>query len=247
VRKQGLNAIAITDHDTTGGIAEAQQAAEGSPVVIPGVELSAEADGVDAHMLGYYVELDNADFQAALARFRDVRLERGRQIVERLTELGMPIHWEDVLAQADGGTVGRPHVARVLLQAGYVASVQEAFDLYLHSGGPADVARPQLSPAEAVALIHQAGGAAVLAHPGLVPDYILMVERLVNAGLDGIEIMHPSNSAIVRANLRGLAARYDLIITGGSDFHRMGDLLGAEQPPRQAIRALRERAGMYHI
>lgn len=245
MRKHGFNTIAITDHDTTEGIAEAQQTAQGWPVVIAGIELSADDQGVDVHVLGYDLDLQNVTFQSTLAGFRDVRLRRGQEIVERLAALAMPVDWEKVLALANGGTVGRPHIARVLVQAGYVSSVNEAFDLYLRNGGPADVARPKLSPEDAISLIHQAGGAAVLAHPGYLPDYAALIERLVPVGLDGVEIMHSANSVNVRQNLHGLAARHDLIITGGSDFHRMGDTLGAEHPPPQCVRALRERAAHY--
>lgn len=211
-------------------------------MVIPGIELSADDQGVDVHVLGYDFNLQDAAFQSTLAGFRDVRLRRGQDIVERLAALAMPIEWEQVLALANGGTVGRPHIARVLMQAGYVSSVNEAFDLYLRNGGPADVARPKLSPESAISLIHQAGGAAVLAHPGYLPDYAAMIERLAQAGLDGVEIMHSANSAHVRQNLHGLAARHNLIITGGSDFHRADDTLGAEHPPPHCVRALRERA-----
>jgi 3',5'-nucleoside bisphosphate phosphatase len=240
-----LNAIAITDHDTTGGIVEAQQAAQGSPVLVPGIELSAEEDGVDVHMLGYYIHLDHAAFQKELAHFRDDRLNRGQKIVERLGALGLPIAWEKVLKLADGGSVGRPHIARAMMEAGYVSSIKEAFDRYLHTGGPAYVARERLSPEAAIALIHRAGGAAVMAHPGLVQNYAAMIERLVPAALDGVEIMHPKNAQTVRENLRGLAQIYSLIVTGGSDFHRREDPIGSENPPPAALRDLRERAGQY--
>lgn len=240
-----MNAIAITDHDATDGIAEAQRVAQGWPVVIAGIELSADDQGVDVHILGYDFDVQDAAFQSRLAGFRHIRLQRGREIVERLAELSVPVSWENVLALANGGAVGRPHIARALVQAGHVGSVEEAFELYLRNGGPADVARPKLSPEEAITLIHQAGGAAVLAHPGLLPDYGAMIERLAPAGLDGVEIMHPANAASTRQNLQGLAARHSLIITGGSDFHRLEDALGAENPPSQCVRSLRERAATY--
>ncbi len=244
-RKHHFNVIAITDHDTTEGIPEAQQVAQGWPVVMAGIELSADDHGVDVHVLGYDLNIQDAVFQSTLTGFRDTRLRRGREIVQRLAELAMPIEWERVLELANGGAVGRPHIARTLVQAGYVSSVNEAFDLYLRSGGPADVARPKLSPEAAITLIHQAGGVAVLAHPGYLPDYAALIERLVPAGLDGVEIMHPANTSTVRQNLHGLAVRHNLIITGGSDFHRAGDTLGAETPPAQSVRALRERAEYY--
>lgn len=241
-RQHAFNAIAITDHDTTAGIPEAQQTAQGWPVIVPGIELSADDDGVDVHVLGYDIDIENAPFQAELARFREDRLGRARRIVERLAQLGLPVAWERVLHLADGGSVGRPHIARALLEAGHVESVRDAFDRYLYTGGPAYVARARLTPEAAIALIHSAAGVAVLAHPGLVPHYFpLIEERLIPAGLDGLEIMHPKNPEAVRQNLQALARRYDLLITGGSDFHRPGDPIGAVQPPADSLHLLRQR------
>jgi predicted metal-dependent phosphoesterase TrpH len=248
-RQQGLNVIAITDHDTTNGIEEAQQAAQGSPVVIPGIELSAEDDGRDVHTLGYFLNINNEAFQQQLARFRDDRLHRGQRIVEKLAQLQMPVDWQKVLAFADGGAVGRPHIARAMVEAGYVATVREAFDRYLYNGGPAYVARRRLSPEEAIELIHSAGGVAVLAHPGLVTDYEAIVERLVPAGLDGVEVVHPDNPEAVQSRLRELAQQYRLIITGGSDFHDLtwieetGEaMIGSVTPPEGCVDALHQCA-----
>ncbi len=240
-RKHHLNTIAITDHDTTDGLREAQQAADGSPVIVPGIELSAEENDVDVHMLGYYVQPEDSDFQAALVRFRNDRLSRGQGMVEKLAELGKSISWERVLALANGGSVGRPHVARAMVEAGHVESVNAAFDHYLRHGGPAYVSRKRMSPEEAVALIHAAGGVAVMAHPGLVADYLSVLERLVAAGLDGVEYNHPRNTATVRENVRAVALKHHLIMTGGSDFHRPGDPIGAYTAPVDALLALRER------
>jgi predicted metal-dependent phosphoesterase TrpH len=252
-RKRGLNVIAITDHDTTDGFEPAQQAAQsagGSPVVIPGIELSAEDSVGDVHMLGYFFDIRNADFQNALDAFRERRYHRGKLIVERLATLGMPVDWARVVEIANGGAIGRPHVARALVEAGHVESIGQAFERYIYNGGPAYVARKRLSPEEAVELIHTAGGVAVMAHPGLVEGYdALIVERLVPAGLDGVEVVHPRNPETVRLNLRGLAARFDLVMTGGSDFHRPEEdgsmLLGTLNPPEGCVAALRERAKRY--
>lgn len=241
-RKHRLNTIAITDHDSIDGIAEAQQVAVGSPALIAGIELSAAHGDVDVHMLGYHVQVTDSAFQSRLKHFQNDRLSRGFEMVEKLVMLGKQIEWARVVALADGGSVGRPHVARALVEAGYVSSVAEAFQRYLYTGGPAYVARPRLSPQEAITLIHEAGGVAIMAHPGLVPDYGPLAEQLVPAGLDGVEVMHPRNTAVVRDNLRGLATRHNLIITGGSDFHRPGDSLGEYQPPQDVLLRLRERA-----
>jgi predicted metal-dependent phosphoesterase TrpH len=252
-RKRSLNVIAITDHDTTAGFEPARQAAQnagGSPVVIPGIELSAEDTVGDVHMLGYFFDVHNVDFQNTLDAFRERRYHRGKLIVERLAALGMPVDWEHVVAIANGGAIGRPHVARALVEAGHVDSIGEAFERYIYNGGPAYVARKRLSPEEAVELIHTAGGVAVMAHPGLVEGYeALIVERLVPAGLDGVEVVHPRNPETVRLNLRGLAARFDLVMTGGSDFHRPQEdgslLLGTLNPPENCVAALRERVKRY--
>jgi 3',5'-nucleoside bisphosphate phosphatase len=240
-RKHHLNTIAITDHDTTDGLQEAQQTAVGSPVIIPGIELSAEENEVDVHMLGYYVQPENSDFQAALVRFRNDRLNRGQGMVDKLAALGKPISWQRVLELANGGSVGRPHVARAMVEAGHVDSVNAAFDHYLRHGGPAYVSRKRISPEEAVALIHAAGGVAVMAHPGLVADYLGILERLVVAGLDGVEFNHPRNPAMVRENIRAVALKHHLIMTGGSDFHRPGDPIGAYTAPVESLVGLRER------
>lgn len=246
-RVQHLDVIAITDHDTTAGLPEALQAAAGLPVVIPGIELSAEDAGLDVHLLGYFVNTQDAAFQAQLVHFREDRERRGHQIVSKLAQLGKPVAWERVQAQADGGSVGRPHIARAMVEAGYVETVKEAFDLYLHTGGPAYVARERLTPESAIDLVHHAGGAAVLAHPGLLPNYAAMVERLVTAGLDGVELNHPKNIPNVRDNLRALAAKHSLITTGGTDYHGPDSdaPIGSVTPPPGCVQALQERAAKY--
>jgi predicted metal-dependent phosphoesterase TrpH len=219
-------------------------------VVIPGIELSAEDAGGDVHTLGYFVNIHEPVFQEQLARFRDERLQRARRVVERLAALGLPVEWERVMAMADRGTVGRAHIARTMVESGHVGTVKEAFDRYLQVGGPAYVARRRLSPEEAIALIHSAGGAAVLAHPGLVPHYeALLVERLIPAGLDGIEVVHPDNPPAVEQRARELAQQYNLIMTGGSDFHDLAwveregkAMIGSVTPPEGCVEALRARA-----
>lgn len=246
--KHGLTVIAITDHDTTDGIQEAQEASakNGSPLVIPGIELSAEDESGDVHVLGYHLDLSSLPFQERIAEFRAERYNRGQRIVERLAELGLPLQWERVLEIAEQGSIGRPHIAHAMVEAGYVESVRAAFDRYLFNGGPAYVARPRLTPEEAIELIQNAAGVAVLAHPGLLPDHIGMVKRLVPAGLDGVEVIHPSNGEPVRLNLRALAQQYQLLTTGGTDFHgpdiKEGVVIGSVNPPDGCVAALRVRA-----
>lgn len=247
-RKHSLDVIAITDHDTTEGILEAQEASSGTgtPLIIPGIELSAEDAAGDVHVLGYYIDLNSTAFEEQIASFRADRYTRGQRILQRLSALGMPLEWERVLAIAEGGSIGRPHIARAMVEAGYVESVRDAFDRFLYNDGPAYVPRARLSPEEAVELIHSAGGVAVLAHPGLLPDYAAMVERLVPVGLDGVEVIHPSNAENVRLNLRALAQQYDLMMTGGTDYHgpdvKENVMLGSVTPPEGCVAALQARA-----
>ncbi len=248
--ERGLTTIAITDHDTTDGIAPAQAAAaEFGMTVIPAVELSAETpeDG-DVHVLGYYVNVADANFQEKLAAFRENRYHRGRSIVRKLHELGIPLDWDKVAAIADGAPIARPHIARAMLAEGYVSELQEAFDKYLADDAPAHVARHRMSPEEAVDLIQSAGGAAVLAHPGLVERYEPILTRLIAHGIDGVEVFHPKNPQEVTDKVQQMAADGNLITTGGSDFHRPehsdGSVrLGTINPPADAIARLRQKTG----
>ncbi len=246
-----FDVIAITDHDTTGGVEEAQRTAAlyGAPLVIPGIELSAEDTAGDVHVLGYYVDIHDAEFQETLARFRANRFQRGKRMVEKLAALNMPLDWDRVVAIADGGAIGRPHIARAMLEAGYVESVKDAFNRYIGNDGPAYVARTRLTPEESVELIHRASGVAVLAHPGLLADYRAVILRLIAVGLDGVEVNHPANTEAVRLDLRGIATASNLIMTGGSDFHgpkvKPDTTLGMVSPPDGAVDALKKAARRY--
>lgn len=250
-RRARLTTLAITDHDTVGGIDEALGAAStGRPLlIVPGIELSAEDDRGDVHVLGYFIDHQHDELRAHLNAFNLQRTERAWRILDRLAALGAPVARERVQALAAGGVIGRPHIARALVETGAVDSVGEAFSRYLYTGGPAYVARERLSPREAIAVIHAAGGAAVLAHPGIVPDYAELIAELAACGLDGVEVAHPQNDGVARANLAGLARKYGLIMTGGSDFHgpaiKPGIALGMVTPPPGCVKALRERADNY--
>ncbi|MCY4436685.1 MAG: PHP domain-containing protein [Chloroflexi bacterium] len=244
----GLDCIAITDHDSTDGVAAAQEAGQNCGVrVIAGIEFNTMWHGQSVHILGYFVDTEHPELQAVVARQRDGRLYRAQKIVEKLAALDMPLVWEDILADADGGAVGRPHIAKAMLAQGYVNDANEAFDKFLGHGMPAYVEQPKLTPVEAVALLHRAGAAAGLAHPFNVEgadqvDLDKLVPELAEAGLDAIETYYTGYEAEQRADILNMAARFDLIPTGGSDFHGGGILtqaeLGAVSVPAESLARL---------
>ncbi len=215
----GLHALAITDHDCIDGLEEGAEAGRRYGVeVVAGVELSVTVEAEEVHLLGFFFDPDHAGLRRHLAAFQRARRERAAGIVERLGALGVPVSFEAVMAQAQGQAVGRPHVAEALLQGGHVASHEEAFDQYLRDGGPAFVAKPLFPAAEALALLHEAGGIGVLAHPGYwTHDATLMA--LIRAGMDGIETVHPAHDADLTRYYRQIARDFVLIETGGSDYH----------------------------
>lgn len=220
----GLGALAITDHDTVSGVAEALLAGRELGIeVVPGVEISTVANGQDIHVLGYYIDIHNEQFLQRLASLRDTRDTRNNMIIERLQQLGLDITMAEVLREVEnikskGDTVGRPHIAAVLLHKGYVSSISEAFDRYLGTGAAAYANPPRIEPATAIGWIQEAGGKAVLAHPGIYHDDAL-VEAIVHQGLDGIEVYHSDHSPEDEAKYLSLAQRSGLLITAGSDFH----------------------------
>ena len=187
----GLGTIAITDHDSMNGVDEALAAAAGTSLkVIPGVELSTDIPRGEVHLLGYYLDPHLPELDALLATLRGSRVQRAQRMVEKLDSLGMPVSWERVQAIANGASVGRPHVARALIEAGHVSSVQDAFSLYIGREGPAYVDRYKLTPVEATALVTRLGGLAVLAHPSFVPELDRVLPGLVEAGLAGMEVYY---------------------------------------------------------
>ncbi|KRF32030.1 PHP domain-containing protein [Paenibacillus sp. Soil787] len=220
----GLGALAITDHDTVSGVSEALLAGRELGIeVVPGVEISTVANGQDIHVLGYYIDIHNEGFLQRLASLRDTRDTRNNMIIERLQQLGLDITMAEVLREVEnikskGDTVGRPHIAAVLLHKGYVSSISEAFDRYLGTGAAAYANPPRIEPATAIRWIREAGGKAVLAHPGIYHDDAL-VEAIVHQGLDGIEVYHSDHTPEDEAKYLSLALRSGLLITAGSDFH----------------------------
>lgn len=244
--ERGLRAIAVTDHDSTEGVAEAVEAAQGTPLlVISGAEISTDVPHGEIHLLGYLLDPLNHQLQTTLSTLRDSRRQRAQRMVQKLAELGMPVFWERVAEIANGGAVGRPHVARAMIEAGYVGSLEDAFSLYIGREGPAYVDRYKLTPAEATALVATLGGLPVLAHPNEIKDLPSVLPELVRAGLVGMEVYYTGYSPEVVARLRDLAARHGLVATGGSDFHGAGVAAGARlgEPavPFAAVEALLAR------
>jgi predicted metal-dependent phosphoesterase TrpH len=245
--RRGVRVLAITDHDSTEGIADALDEAAAHPplAIVPGLEINCDVPGGEVHVLGYYVDYEAAWFQQFLREQRQERRARVHRIAARLGELGMPIDTEDVFALVKEGSAGRPHVAQVMVQRGYVKSVREAFDKYLHANGPANVPRKRLTPAEAVAIIRRAHGVPVFAHPGLAGRDELIPE-LIAAGLMGIECYYAEHSAADTGRYVDLCRAHGLLATGGSDFHgeRTGrtNTLGHPAVPMAVWEALRAAA-----
>ncbi|HXG03960.1 MAG TPA: PHP domain-containing protein [Candidatus Binatia bacterium] len=227
--RHGVRVLAVTDHDSTEGLAEAlDEAGRLGLTIVPGLEINCDVEGAEIHVLGYLGDWQAAWFQEFLREQRAERVARVHRIAERLAALGLPIDPAEVFALAGDGAPGRPHVAQVMVNRGYVRTVREAFDRYLKAGGPASVPRRRLSPAEAVAVIRRAGGVPVLAHPGLA-DRDALIPGLVEAGLMGIEAYYAEHSPAQTEAYLALCRRFDLVATGGSDYHGPGS--GRNNPP----------------
>jgi predicted metal-dependent phosphoesterase TrpH len=244
-RNAGLHAIALTDHDTVGGVREAVAAAAGSDLrVVPGVELSAVDASGETHLLGLHLT-DLDALHARLAELRDMRRTRAERIVQRLNALGVRVTMDDVLEQAAGGAIGRPHVARALIANGWAADARTAFDRYLAAGRPAFVAKDRLSLADAIGMVHRAGGIAVLAHPGACAT-AERLQALAALGLDGVEVRHPSHDEGEMARILALTERLGLLPSGGSDWHGQQDgsrALGVMRVPGEWLERQDARAG----
>ncbi|MER5863992.1 PHP domain-containing protein [Kitasatospora sp. NPDC002040] len=221
----GLDVVALTDHDTVAGHAEAAEAVRGTGLtLVPGAELSCRVGGISLHLLAYLFDPAEPAFAAERELVRTDRFRRGRAVVERCRELGAPISWEQVERIAGAGSVGRPHVASALVEAGVVATVSDAFTHeWLANGGRADVPKHETDPAVAVRLVRAAGGVPVFAHPGAVKRGRTVSDQVIAdlaaAGLGGLEVDHLDHDEETRARLRGLAAELGLLTTGSSDYH----------------------------
>ena len=243
--QRGLAALSITDHDSLESLEPARKAVGPSLDLVPGIELSSMHEGLDLHILGYYLDPSHEGLSRRLDRFREDRRQRAMAMIELLSGMGVELDPAEVVLLAGPGVIGRPHIARAMLKGGHVSSMDDAFRNYLGRGGKAFVPRTNFKAEEAIEVVHAAGGVSALAHPGpLLPDRV--IEDLVEVGLRGIEVWHPQhNSATVR-RYRALAQRLGLVETGGSDFHgaHRGPDLGGVRVPLRAWHRLRDCAGV---
>jgi predicted metal-dependent phosphoesterase TrpH len=250
----GLDVVALTDHDTTDGWAAARAATPEGLTVVPGMELSCRWFGTDRpvsiHLLAYLFDPGHAALAAERARLRAERLTRAERLVGNLVAAGQPVSWARIVAASGGGVVGRPHIARALVEAGVVGSVDEAFAGPLHPRGPAYVAKADTDVLEGIALVRAAGGVPVFAH-GLARRRGRVVgddavATMADAGLLGLEVDHPDHTEEERAHMRGLAADLDLVATGSSDYHgtNKGIRIGAETTDPEMFERLVEKASM---
>jgi predicted metal-dependent phosphoesterase TrpH len=217
-KEKGIEILSITDHDSTNSIAKAIDVGRDLGIdIIPGVEISSDLRGAEVHILGYFIDINNKELEHYLQFFRDERLRRAANIVGKLNNLGLEITLYDVLAQAKNSAIGRPHIAQAMVERNLVNSYFEAFNKYIKNGGPAYEKKVHLSPQSAFKIISDAGGLSFIAHPGKMPEGI--IKELIEAGADGIEVIHPSHDDNLVRFYRGIVNEYFLLESGGSDFH----------------------------
>lgn len=246
-KEEGLDAIAVTDHDIVSGVSQSVQFGEEFGIeVIPGVELTAEFEENEVHLLGYFIDWQADWFLEKLQQVCEVRIERAKKIVEKLKERGLDISEEEVFKTSGPGAVGRLHIAQVLLKKGLILSLQEAFRLYIGNGKPCYVKKFKLLPEEAIDMIDRLGGVSVLAHPKTLQferiDFEGFVKDLKRVGLKGVEVYHPDHSNADITYFEGLAKKENLLITGGSDCHGLGKgevLIGKVRLPYKFVERLR--------
>ena len=215
---QGIETLSITDHDSVNGIIEAMEHAEKYGLqIIPGVEISSDIRDAEIHILGYFIDPKDKELEHYLIFFREERYKRAIRILKKLNILGLEITLDDVLVFAKNAAIGRPHIAQALLAKGQVKSFFEAFYKYLGNHAPAYERKVHLSPQSAFKIINDAGGLSFIAHPGNMPE--ILIKELIDAGVDGIEVIHPSHSPEKVRFYRGIVNEYFLLEAGGSDFH----------------------------
>lgn len=243
--RRGVSVLALTDHDTTDGLAICAAACAGRDLeFIPGIELSTDVGDHEVHILGYFVNPRSERLASALENLREQRVDRTRRIVDKLRQLGLDISWERVRELAGPGSIGRPHIARAMIERGDVSSVSEAFDRYIGAGRPGFVPRTSKRPEEAVGLLADIGAVPVLAHPFSTGDVLGILAALIPMGLRGMEVHYGEYSIGQRAELAAIAARHGLIPTGGSDYHgpsfKEGRELGSVDVPLDTVALLRK-------
>ena len=242
----GLKAISLTDHDTVDGIGEILACAENRLTVVPGLEISAQHRKHSMHILGYGIDHQNRNLRNWLFSLQEGRIERNREILHKLQKLGLEVTDEELQKISQTGQTGRPHIARLLVRKRVVKTTEDAFRLYLRKGAPAWASRLAYSAAESIQVIHESGGIAVLAHPGLIQTagttMPLLIAELVERGLDGLEVYYPGHSDKTRKDLLRLAKKYTLVVTGGSDYHgnvkkyaKMADTKNGFCPPDEIL------------
>lgn len=218
VKEAGIDIISITDHDNLSAIYEASSFGKELGIeVIPGLELSSDIGDREVHILGYFIDPDNRELERYLKFFREERLKRAIRIVNKLKELGLSISIEDVLEQAKNSAIGRPHIAQAMLEKGLITNYYEAFNKYIGNNGPAFEKKVHISPQSVVKIISDAGGLSFIAHPGNMPETLL--KELIEEGIDGIEVIHPSHNSFLAKFYKGIVNEYFLLESGGSDFH----------------------------
>ena len=241
---KGLRYLGITDHDSTAGLSEAISTAHHHPslTLFPGVEVSTDIPHGEVHVLGYFVDYANEAFQKALARLRNSRIDRAKRMITKLAHLGVHLPWERVRQVAGEGSVGRPHIAQVMVEYGYVASIEEAFTHYIGRNGPAYAEREKLTPVEAVKFIVGVEGLPVLAHPADIENLEGLLVDLKRGGLVGMEAYYDGYFAEIKEWLASMAQEHGLIACGGSDFHglptRVETPIGEVEVPEEAAEAL---------
>jgi len=240
----GLTVIALTDHDTVDGITPTLEAAQAFPQlqVIPGVEINADVPRGEAHILGYFIDHTSQELRDTLEGLRDSRRRRAQKMIAKLRDLGIQIEWRRVQEIAGEGTIGRPHLARAILEKGYISTIKEAFTRYIGKDGPAYVEREKVTPVGAVSAILRANGLPVLAHPFTINDPETMIIELKAAGLVGIEAYYDNYTAEEMTKSVSLAERHGLITTGGTDYHGLDDsaetMIGGAEVPMAAAEQL---------
>jgi len=240
----GLDIIAITDHDTVDGLYAIEGYEYQGLEIIPGIEFSTDYREHEVHILGYGIDIRNKDLTTQLTHLQAERVQRTKEMIERLAELGYPIDYERVKQLAGTGTVGRVHIAQALIERGYIRTISEGFTRFLNHDAPAYVSRKKLTFSAAIELIHNAGGVAVLAHPGLINDDMI-VKDIIAAGIRGLEVVHPGHNNEMEEKYYQMAQAYNLVPTGGSDSHgpkgKEQDYIGIKTIPNSWVSNLKEQ------